>query len=68
MNELEAAGIVVLGGLLEGTSDVLLIMRADSADEVARQLAADPWASMDLLRIERIMPWTLRLGTLPGAA
>ena len=68
MNELEAAGIILLGGPLEGTSGVLLIMRADSADEVAKQLAADSWTGMDLLLIERIVPWTLRLGTLPGAA
>jgi hypothetical protein len=63
MDSPEAAGVIVLGGPLEGTSDVLLIMRADSADGVASHLAADPWTGLDLLRTERIMPWTLRLGT-----
>jgi hypothetical protein len=67
MDGLEAARIVILGGPLEGTPDVLLIMRADSADEVARQLEADPWTGLDLLRTERIAAWTLRLGTLAGA-
>ena len=32
MNDLEAIGAVILGGPLEGTPDVLLVMRADSAD------------------------------------
>lgn len=66
MDELEAAGVVDLGGPLEGTFDVLLIMRSDSADEVASRLAADPWTGLDLLLMEQIMPWTLRLGALPA--
>jgi hypothetical protein len=59
MDELEAPGVVDLGGPLEGTFDVLLIMRSDSADEVASRLAADPWTGLDLLLLEQIMPWTL---------
>jgi hypothetical protein len=55
---------VVLGGPLEGTSDVLLIIRANTADEIRSRLEADPWTSNDLLRVTRITPWTLRLGSL----
>ena len=64
MDDLAGAGTVVLGGPLEGTADVLLIMRAESADEIVRKLAVGPWTVLDLLRTERVMPWTLRLGSL----
>jgi hypothetical protein len=43
MDDLAGAGTVVLGGPLEGTADVLLIMRAESADEIVRKLAVGPW-------------------------
>jgi uncharacterized protein YciI len=64
MNGLQQEGFVVLGGPLDGTPDVLLIVRANSADEIIERLAADPWSGQDLLRISRISPWTLRLGSL----
>jgi uncharacterized protein YciI len=64
MNSLTKEGFVVLGGPLEGTSDVLLVMRAKTSDEVRSRLEEDPWAANDLLRITRVAPWTLRLGSL----
>ena len=64
MNALLAEGVVVLGGPLEGTSDVLRLIRAASADEIRARLAEDPWSRMDLLRVTRVAPWTLRLGSL----
>jgi len=64
MNALAKEGLVILGGPLEGTSDVLLVVRATSPDEVRSRLAEDPWAGNGLLRIARIAPWTLRLGSL----
>jgi hypothetical protein len=64
MNALVADGFVRLGGPLE-EPDVLLIVRAGSAQEITERLAPDPWHRMDLLRITRIAPWTLRLGALP---
>ncbi len=66
MNNLEASGAVILGGPLEGTPDVLLVMRADSADEAAQYLQGDPWTDLNLLVVETVMPWTIRLGALPG--
>ncbi|HEX2666627.1 MAG TPA: hypothetical protein VHM93_27615 [Candidatus Acidoferrum sp.] len=60
MNALHAEGFV----LLEGTGDVLLIIRARDANEVHARLSADSWTSKDLLRIRQILPWTLRLGSL----
>ena len=64
MNGLVRDGSVILGGPLEGTADVLLVMRAETAGEAERRLAADPWTARDLLRVSRITPWTLRLGSL----
>jgi hypothetical protein len=57
---------VLLGGPLEGTSDVLLIIRADDANEIHARLSADIWTTKDLLRIKQVAPWTLRLGSLSG--
>jgi uncharacterized protein YciI len=64
MNALVAEGFVVLGGPLE-EPDVLLIVRAVSADDITLRLAADPWHRMGLLTIKTISPWALRLGALP---
>jgi hypothetical protein len=64
MNALATEGFVILGGPLDGTSDVLLVFRATTPDEVHSRLADDPWTVKDLLRITRIAPWALRLGSL----
>ena len=45
--------VVVLGGPLEGTSDVLLVVRAEAPDEIIEQLSADPWTGLGLLSISR---------------
>ena len=65
MDGLTDAGFCVLVGPLEGTERVLLILRAASADEIARRLAADPWTVTGMLRTLWIAPWTLRIGSLP---
>jgi hypothetical protein len=65
MDALVANGFVLLGGPLEGTDDVLLVIRASDAGEIRARLAEDCWHRKDLLRITRIAPWTLRLGVLP---
>jgi uncharacterized protein YciI len=64
MDRLVEEGLIQLGGPLEGKSEVLLIFRAESPDEIRQRLAADPWHRMGLLTIARIMPWTIRLGSL----
>src|SRR5260370_41641281 len=64
MNGLKAEGFVVLGGPLEGTSEVLLIVRSENDAEIRSRLAADPWSGNDLLRVVRTAPWMLRLGSL----
>ena len=65
MNKLRTDGFVVLGGPLDGTPDVLLIIRAATPEQIIARLAPDPWSG-DLLLISKISPWTLRLGTLPA--
>jgi uncharacterized protein YciI len=64
MNGLHSKGFVVLGGPLEGTDEVLLIIRAVDETEIRARLAADPWAANGLLQIARIVPWTIRLGRI----
>ena len=64
MNALAREGFVMLGGPLEGTSDVLLVVEATSSEEVRSRLTEDPWAGNGLLSITRVAPWTLRLGSL----
>jgi uncharacterized protein YciI len=64
MNALAKEGFVILGGPLDDSPDVLLVVRAATADEARSRLAEDPWTHRDLLRIGRIAPWTLRLGSL----
>ena len=64
MNGLLRDGFVALGGPLEGTRDVLLVVRAASESEIAGRLAADPWSGNGLLTVVRTCPWQLRLGAL----
>ena len=64
MNGLLEEGLIVLGGPLDGTPDVLLIVRAAEPAEITERLAADPWARNGLLIVKQISPWWLRLGSL----
>jgi hypothetical protein len=64
MNGMKAEGFVVLGGPLEGTREVLLILRADGPEQIRSRLAGDCWHQNGLLRIVQIVPWQLRLGSL----
>jgi len=64
MNALHADGFVIFGGPLGGTPDVLLIVRADDEAEIRLRLETDPWSRMNLLTIARIVPWTIRLGSV----
>ena len=64
MNGLLDETFVVLGGPLEGTRDVLLVIRAADEAEIVERLAADPWTRNGLLVITQTAPWSLRLGSL----
>ena len=64
MNGLVADGFMLLGGPLEGTQDVLLIVRAANEADIEARLAMDCWSVSGLLRKVTIRPWQLRLGSL----
>ncbi len=66
MDSLVAEGFIVLGGPLEGSSEVLLIFRANSEQEIEERLAGDPWHKNGLLASKQCWPWQLRLGSVPG--
>jgi hypothetical protein len=63
MNGLEAEGFVLLGGPLDGASDVLLIVRAETREQVRFRLSEDPWGA-EMLETTRIAQWSLRLGDM----
>ena len=65
MNALEAEHFIVLGGPLQGTSETLLIVRAEDREEIEARLSADCWTQSGHLCTGRIVPWDLRLGSLP---
>ncbi len=66
MNGLAGDGFVVLGGPLGDGRSILLVVSAESEDAIRARLAADPWASMQLLRIARIEAWQILLGDAPA--
>lgn len=64
MDGLVEEGFIILGGPLEGTRDVLHIVRALGDSEIAERLADDPWQRSGLLGVKQISPWWIRLGSL----
>ncbi len=62
MDALAAAGFIVLGGPLgSGEKRFLLIVDAESEQEIEAALADDPWVPMGLLRITSVEPWQILL-------
>jgi hypothetical protein len=64
MHGLQVEDFVVLGGPLDGTPDVLLIICAENAKEIHSRLADDSWTRNGLLCIKQTAPWTVRLGKI----
>ncbi len=60
MDELVAAGFVILGGPLADEHRVVLVVDAESEDLVRATLARDPWSGTHL-RVDSVEPWTIRL-------
>jgi uncharacterized protein YciI len=61
---LEAEGLIRLAGPLDGSNDVLLIVRGESAEAVEARLAQDPWTPAGMLHTAWIRPWNVLVGTL----
>ena len=60
-------GVIVLGGPV-GDPDfgpALLILAAESEDEVYTHLSEDPWLNTTL-RVENVQRWSIWIGSLPG--
>jgi uncharacterized protein YciI len=64
MDGVEAAGFIRMAGPLEGTRDVLIIVRAESPEDAEARLAEDPWTASGHLRTVRIAPWNVLVGRL----
>ena len=66
MNALADEGFVLFAGPLAGTESrrlrALLIVDAETEDEIRRRLADDPWVHTDRLVITSIEPWNLIVG------
>jgi uncharacterized protein YciI len=66
MNALADDGFVLFAGPLAGTENgrlrALLIVDAETEDEIRGRLADDPWAHADRLAITSIEPWNLIVG------
>ena len=62
MDSLVAEGYIVLGGPLEGGRDVLLAVKAPSAEAIRERLAADDnWHQNGMLTVKSIEEWTILL-------
>jgi uncharacterized protein YciI len=61
MDALVDEGYVVLGGPIGDGTRVLMIVNAESEDEVHRRFAEDPWSGLEILRVGEIRPWEIWL-------
>jgi uncharacterized protein YciI len=68
MNALARDRFVVLGGPIDGTREVLLVVRASDEAQIQARLSGDPWSHNQLLCVSEIRAWTLRLGSIPDRA
>lgn len=65
MDALESDGFVVLGGPVGDETRALLVLDAESEEEIRETLGRDPWSESHLV-IESVDSWTIRLGALPA--
>jgi len=66
LNDLADEGFRRLGGPLGDGLRSLHIVDSDGKASIRVRLADDPWTSMGILRIVRIEPWEILLGTVPS--
>jgi hypothetical protein len=64
MDALAAERFALLGGPLEGTRDVVLVIEAEDCSEIRNRLATDPWTQKGLPIVKECWPWRIRLGSL----
>jgi len=64
VDALEAEGLIRLAGPLEGSDEVLLICRGDSAAAVEARMVQDPWTPAAMLETVWVRPWNKLVGAL----
>jgi uncharacterized protein YciI len=63
MNALDQEGFIVIGGPVGGGPRTLLMVEAQSEDEIRRRLGEDPWEPLGLLTVASVEPWEMLLGS-----
>ena len=66
MIRLAKAGHLLFSGPFGDREGAMLVFRAASGAEVEAYVAEDPWTDNGVLVTERIAPWDVRIGRLPG--
>lgn len=61
MNGLVAAGLIVLGGPLDGDREALHVVKTSSEQELRARFAEDNWAKNGMLTVTSVERWTILL-------
>jgi uncharacterized protein YciI len=64
MDGLVDAGFILLGGPVDGDTDTVHVLVADTEDAIRERLATDPWATNGMLTPVSIERWTVLLDGL----
>jgi uncharacterized protein YciI len=54
-------GFIVLGGPFGGEETILVILDAETEEEVRARFASDPWIELGIRRVAEIVPWQILL-------
>ena len=52
-------GFILMGGPFEDEGGAMLIVRAETADDVREKLKLDPWYTHGVLQLESILRWDI---------
>jgi uncharacterized protein YciI len=52
-------GFILMGGPFEDEGGAMLIVRAETADEVREKLKPDPWYAHGILQLQNIRRWDI---------
>jgi|SRR5215831_4338697 len=58
-------GFLLLAGPIGGGRETMWVVEAESAEEIRRRMAEDPWAANGMLTPVRIEPWDIVMDRLP---
>ncbi|HXP18136.1 MAG TPA: hypothetical protein VN840_00695 [Streptosporangiaceae bacterium] len=61
MDGLVDDGFIILGGPIDGGERAMHLVEATDEQEITARLRQDPWASMGLLGVGTIRPWSIWL-------